>query len=1071
MRSQDLLRASLRHHARSHAAVVLGVATAVAVLAGALLVGSSVRASLERLALERLGRTHAVISTRSTFRAALGDDLGGAALLALRGSVSRQDGSRRAADVLVYGVDERFFAFHGRPARSLGGRDALLSPDLAAELDAPAGQALVVLVETVSDIPGNLLFGRRDEPGRRLAVTAAGVLPREDLGELALRPTAREVRAVFLPLGALQRALGLPAQVNTVLLPSGHRDPLAALRLEDLGLRLQPAAVGVALTSRRAVLDDATANVAVRVAGELGVTADPYLVYVARAIRRGELSVPYSTVMARGEGATGSATPNGWAAQDLQARAGDVLELEYDVWRSEGHLEPGRASLRVEGVLPTDTPETDPGLVPSYPGITEADDLADWDPPFPVDLGSIRPRDEEYWDTFRARPKLVLPLADGQRLWGHPSGRLTGIWLGTEPWRPAGSPQAFEAAFLRAAAGERAVLTASGIEVTAVREQALAASRGTTDFGEYFVYFSFFLVASALLLAGLFFRLGLEQRVRELGLLRAVGFTRGRLLAVFLAEGALLALLGTLIGTAGAVGYARLILGALGGVWSGAVGTRELELHVSAAPLVVGAGAGLLAAAATIALTVRALVRLAPRELLGGAVSGPTSQLRRPGRWPALVAGALAAAAVVAGFARWLPASAAFFAAGGSLLVCLLLAARRVLRSGPGGVSSLGALGRRAAAFRPGRSLACIGLVAGASFIIVAVGAFRQDGAGDLRVREGESGGYTLLATSAQPIHHDPRTTGGREGLGLGAEPLHLARFRMSAGEDASCLNLYRPTRPTLLGAEPAFLREGRFSFASSLAETDEERANPWLLLERPAADGAVPVVADATTLQYVLHVRLGDVMPLDGGRVRFVAALRPGLLQGSLVTSEAHLATLAPREGGYRFFLIDAPPGREANTAERLEAALGDLGLDVTPAAARLHALHRVENTYIATFQSLGLLGLLLGTAGLAAVLVRNAVERRRELALLQAVGYRGAHLARMAVGENGLLLGAGLLCGLLPALVAILPALRERGAGLPLGTAAAVALLVAVVGAAVTLRAVRVIRRWPLLASLRSE
>ena len=58
-----------------------------------------------------------------------------------------------------------------------------------------------------------------------------------------------------------------------------------------------------------------------------------------------------------------------------------------------------------------------------------------------------------------------------------------------------------------------------------VRAQALAASRGATDFGEYFTYFSFFIVVSGLLLSGLFFKLGLEQRVREVGLLFALGFT------------------------------------------------------------------------------------------------------------------------------------------------------------------------------------------------------------------------------------------------------------------------------------------------------------------------------------------------------------------------------------------------------------------------------------------------------------------------------------------------------------------------------------------------------------------
>ncbi len=52
-----LTRASLRYYAATNALVVLGVAVAVAVLAGALLVGASVRESLKQIALGRLGHT------------------------------------------------------------------------------------------------------------------------------------------------------------------------------------------------------------------------------------------------------------------------------------------------------------------------------------------------------------------------------------------------------------------------------------------------------------------------------------------------------------------------------------------------------------------------------------------------------------------------------------------------------------------------------------------------------------------------------------------------------------------------------------------------------------------------------------------------------------------------------------------------------------------------------------------------------------------------------------------------------------------------------------------------------
>ena len=74
------------------------------------------------------------------------------------------------------------------------------------------------------------------------------------------------------------------------------------------------------------------------------------------------------------------------------------------------------------------------------------------------------------------------------------------------------------------------------------------------------------------------------------------------------------------------------------------------------------------------------------------------------------------------------------------------------------------------------------------------------------------------------------------------------------------------------------------------------------------------------------------------------------------------------------------------------VEKELQPFGVDAVSTTERLAAFHRVENTYLSTFQALGGLGLLLGTIGLAAVMFRNVLERRRELALLRAVGYDAA-------------------------------------------------------------------------------
>src|SRR6266487_1227477 len=106
MQMRSLVLRGLSYYWRTNAAVVLGVATAVAVLAGALLVGDSVRGSLRDLVLQRLGRTDRVVASSGFFREALAGALasdpafsGVCPLLAVEGIVSDQASGRRASEI------------------------------------------------------------------------------------------------------------------------------------------------------------------------------------------------------------------------------------------------------------------------------------------------------------------------------------------------------------------------------------------------------------------------------------------------------------------------------------------------------------------------------------------------------------------------------------------------------------------------------------------------------------------------------------------------------------------------------------------------------------------------------------------------------------------------------------------------------------------------------------------------------------------------------------------------------------------------------------------------------------
>jgi hypothetical protein len=431
-----------------------------------------------------------------------------------------------------------------------------------------------------------------------------------------------------------------------------------------------------------------------------------------------------------------------------------------------------------------------------------------------------------------------------------------------------------------------------------------------------------------------------------------------------------------------------------------------------------------------------------------------------------------------------IPETGGFFAAGAALLIAVLAdQALRLRRSRARpvrpGWAGLGLLGLRNASIRPGRSLLCIALIACATFLMIAVSAFRRvETAGDSGRHSG-TGGFSLLAESMLPVIHDPGSAEGRAALNLPSEPfdqVRWARFRMRPGDDSSCLNLYRPGTPRLLAPDPGFVREGRFRFRESLAATPEEQNNPWLLLEKDPGDGAIPAIADANSLAYVLHLGVGAewVLPSEAGpplRFRIVASLSDSLFQSELLISEGNFKRLFPAVQGRRYFLIEAGTGGEDAVTRVLEERLSDSGMDVMRASERLASYHRVENTYLSTFQALGALGLLLGTCGLGVVLLRNAFERRRELALQQAVGFSPAHLAWVLLAENARLLVGGVLSGSFGALLAVVPAVITRNLSFPWPFLLVTLLAIFGTGVIATLVAVAMALRTPLLQALRSE
>ena len=201
MTGRLLLRRSLAHYSGIHLAVALGVAVGTAVLAGALLVGESVRGSLRDLTLDRLGDIdHALVSDRY-FREELAEDLAEATNFAyafaraapavlIRGSLEAAESGARASRVNIHGIDKRFAEFYTRATTLPEGRAVVVNQSLAKELDVEADASVLLRFQTDTLVPSEFVMGRKSQNVRTLRLTVAEVLPDEGMGRFGLSPTS-----------------------------------------------------------------------------------------------------------------------------------------------------------------------------------------------------------------------------------------------------------------------------------------------------------------------------------------------------------------------------------------------------------------------------------------------------------------------------------------------------------------------------------------------------------------------------------------------------------------------------------------------------------------------------------------------------------------------------------------------------------------------------------------------------------------------------------------------------------------------------------------------------------------
>ncbi|MEZ6123152.1 MAG: FtsX-like permease family protein [Planctomycetaceae bacterium] len=911
------------------------------------------------------------------------------------------------------------------------------------------------------------------------------------------------------------------------------------LSVTDLELNLRPVPERgyVTVESDRMILDDETVRAVQEAADSLGLRISPSLVYLSNEIHaadrasKDERYSMYSIVGALDvnepppfgplqltDGTTATAPGDddmllsSWLATDLKVAAGDQVTMTWHQVGSHGDLPEIEHTFTVAGILPESDPITvDRNLTPSVQGVTDVEDFGDIRQPFEMDMQRLTDRDDEYWKLYRATPKAFVSLSTAERLWQSRYGRYTSLRIvpsnGND--QPTEAQLSSIAERLKFEIPRRLNAARAGILVRSVRTEGLQAAVGANDFTQLFLGFSFFLILSAIILASLMFRLGIQQRIRQMGLLAAIGWPEFRIRRLFLAEGLTICLLGAVIGAISGVWFARLMIYGLTTWWVGAVGTQHLLPDIQPLKLFLAIAISVLLSAFVILMSLRTYRRIDLRDQLAGIADSAEAGVRDRGIVSTLINAAgltsivLAVVIPFAVIVGLIPGGEAFggltwrmvcfFVAGMACLTAGLFLLRGILlrrtHSETLTTENVGvvSLAMANAARNPTRSLLTTALIASAAFVIVAVGAGRRNPVSETPDRNSGNGGFTLVAESAQPILGDLNSAEARRRLGFSEEQSgqlnQITAFgcSMRPDSDASCVNLYQTRMPTILGVPDSLIQRGGFRFA------DTPGKNPWLRLqeELPPTQIAgaektiptIPVMGDMNTLMFSLKKGIGSVIlfPDDANpqyALQVAGMLDGSVFQGVLLMTDSSLKQLDSSVTGSRWFLIETPDqDHEARIAGLLESGLNEYGFDAESVGQRIAGFLAVQNTYLSTFQLLGGLGLLVGTFGLAAVMLRNVVERRREIALMRAVGFTTGRISRLILLENNVLLFWGILLGSTSALLAMLPHLTSTGADLPWLPLAGTLLIVAATGTLAAVFAVRTAGKISVRESLAAE
>jgi len=1078
MNRLNLIVKSLTFYRRTHLSVLLGTLVTTAILTGALIVGDSVQYSLKRIALLRLGNTEYAINTNDRFfRQNLATELSQelditfAPVLKMDGIGINSTNQSRVNKIQVLGVEENFWKI-GKTEDQINNPDEVaINERLATRLKINSGDEILVRIEKINFLPADVPFASKDNQSVAIRLKVGNIIDDNEFGRFNLTTSQISPFSIFIPIQKLAEEMDLSTLCNVILVENSEfelNDLDTAIfknwHPTDAQFKIRELENSFELISDRVFIDEITVQSAINSFPK----AEKMLTYFVNGIRKSDAITPYSFISAPGTSIVPSSMKdneiiiNQWLANDLNAKVGDEISVKYFNPNSEQELAEDSTQFIVHSIISNN--KADATFAPNFPGLSDSENCQDWDPGIPIDLDAIRDEDEEYWDEYHASPKAFITLETAQELWGNRYGSLTSLRFSKDEnsIKSTGekilknlSPQSF------------------GLVYQSVLDEAMISSSEATDFGELFIGLSFFIIAAALLLTGLLFVLGIEQRKDQTAVMLSMGFLPKQIRQILLIEGSIIAILGGILGAIGGILYNKVIIYLLSTIWIDTVGTSSLVVKIDPITLIIGGLISIVLAIISMMMTIRKQTSMTVKELQTN-VALTQYKSTKSANWSLVISiiSFLVVAAIIflVHPGRDISAANVFWGAGFLMLMGMIFLCNWLINHlnnlNPG--FSLYSISLKNITRKRGRSLATIALLAFGVFVIIGVGANRHDALKNAEEKRSGTGSFAFWAETTIPVLQNLNSDKSLRQFGLKDADLNVnfVSMKVFEGDDASCLNLNKIHKPKILGVKSEELF-GRFSFSKENID--------WSVLDDIPENNTIPAISDMGTIIWSLGKSLGDTVTYtdENGQtihLKLVGGLSGSMLQGNMLISHANFIKHFPSVSGTKAFLIDTNSDHET-VINTLSRTMQDYGLEIVTTVEKLAGFQNLENTYLSIFLALGGLGLIIGTIGIGILVIRNVLERRNELALLQAVGFQQNLIMKMIIIENLIIVFAGIFVGTFSAIFAVLPSLLSPGEVIPYLFILTMVGLIAISGIFWTIFATKLSTKGNLIPALRSE